>query len=324
MERRVEFIGSGYEVVRFIMVDTPTMAEAYEAAERWYKETGQDFHYCEMEIPKEYAFNESQKKEAVSAAPRLSEKARELFDFLWEDYKESGYLYSGSWPYESLRQRGFEKEVIQELRDAGRIQRRNCDDYAFELSTEVRGELVMRYNLCSVWYEKVGDALLPEIQQEAKSASGIITNQDTGKVTVRTVKNVGDMEKPDKVEVACSFAVGQVVNLKYDLPKTPWFDSASQQGYLPGGKAVGQFMVTDVVHNLLVQPSTNLIEVQSLCEEFNELYPQKRSMLVFEDVMLERMKELDGTLEQKILEAGERSGQRSENDKARDFEVDKE
>lgn len=59
MERKVEFIGSGHEVVRSVMVDTPTMAEAYEAAEQWYKETNQNFHYCEMEIPKEYAFNES-------------------------------------------------------------------------------------------------------------------------------------------------------------------------------------------------------------------------------------------------------------------------
>lgn len=37
MLRRVEFIGSGYECVRFVMVDTPTMAEAYEAAENWYR-----------------------------------------------------------------------------------------------------------------------------------------------------------------------------------------------------------------------------------------------------------------------------------------------
>lgn len=58
MLRKVEFIGSGYEVVGAVMVDTPTMAEAYEAAEKWYKETGQNFHYCEMEIPKEYAYNE--------------------------------------------------------------------------------------------------------------------------------------------------------------------------------------------------------------------------------------------------------------------------
>ena len=58
MLRKVEFIGSGYEVVGSVMVDTPTMAEAYEVAEKWYRETGQDFHYCEMEIPKEYAFNE--------------------------------------------------------------------------------------------------------------------------------------------------------------------------------------------------------------------------------------------------------------------------
>lgn len=58
MLRRVEFIGRGYEVVKFIMVDTPTMGEALDAAKKWYKDSGQDFHYCEMEIPKEYAYNE--------------------------------------------------------------------------------------------------------------------------------------------------------------------------------------------------------------------------------------------------------------------------
>lgn len=57
MLRKVEFIGSGYEVVKFVMVDTETMAGAIAAAQQWYQETGQDFHYCEMEIPKEYAFN---------------------------------------------------------------------------------------------------------------------------------------------------------------------------------------------------------------------------------------------------------------------------
>ena len=58
MRRRVDFIGSGYECVEFIFVDTPTMTEAHEAAENWYKETNQTFHYCHTEIPREYAYNE--------------------------------------------------------------------------------------------------------------------------------------------------------------------------------------------------------------------------------------------------------------------------
>ena len=57
MVRRVDFVGSGYECVRFVFVDTETVPDALVAAERWYKETGQDFHYIGMEIPKEYAFN---------------------------------------------------------------------------------------------------------------------------------------------------------------------------------------------------------------------------------------------------------------------------
>ena len=322
MLRRVDFIGSGYECVRFVMVDTDTMAEAIEAAEKWYKETGQDFHYCELEIPKEYAYNESMTKDAQPVG-KLSEKAQELLKFLREDYKESGYMYSGSWPYESLKQRGFEKEVIHELRDAGKIQRRDCDDYAFELSVEERGNLIAEHSLASVWYEKYGDFLLLATQQEVRNASGIVVGKEPGMVTVDVVKNDGDMEKPEKKDVYCPLAVGQVVELEYDLPR-----KLQRAGYhqweASDGKAVGQFMVTYVCHNMLFSPGKNMIEVQSLCEAFNKVHPRERAMMVFEDELLGRMKELDGSLEDKIQDAGGRSVQLAEKDSARNFEIDKE
>lgn len=309
MLRRVEFIGSGYESVRFFMVDTPTIAEAYEAAEKWYKETGQNFHYIGMEIPKEYAYNESIDTSAGGVA-KLSDKAQKLLGFLREEYKDNGYLYSGSWPYNSLTERGFGKDVIHELQQEGKIQRRDCEDYAFELSTTERGNLITNHNLCSFWYEKHGDALLPEIQQEMRNVADVVESSlknEMGLVSVRTMKVVGDSKKPDRIEVPCAFSVGQVVNLEYDLPKRQQHTGYSGITFVPRGKAVGQFMVTDVIHNLLVQPSINLLEVQSLCEEFNKLYPQERTMMVFEDVLLKRMKEVEGTLEQKLENAIERS-----------------
>lgn len=327
MLRKVEFIGSGYEVVRFVMVDTPTMAEAYEAAEKWYKETGQDFHYCEMEIPKEYAYNETV-NDSVNGASKLSDKAQELLKFFREDYKENGYMYSGSWPYESLIENGFGQETIHELLEKGKIQRRNCEDYAFELSSTERGNLITDHSLCSVWYEKNGNVLLPEIQKEIQDVADVVeapSRDENGFVTVRTMKRAGDSTKPNKVEVPCAFSIGQVVNLEYDLPKKVGYAgyNCSLRSFIPGGKAVGQFMVTDVIHNLMVFPTMNLLEVQSLCEEFNKLYPHERTMMVHEDVMLKRMKDLGGSLEQKLQNAADRSKEQSESDKVRDSEIER-
>ena len=51
MEKRVHFIGSGYESIHFITVDEETPnSEAFKIAEEWYKATGQTFKYMEMEI----------------------------------------------------------------------------------------------------------------------------------------------------------------------------------------------------------------------------------------------------------------------------------
>lgn len=48
--KKVYFIGSGYEIVKFIFVNATTNSEALEKAEQWYKETKQSFYYIEMEI----------------------------------------------------------------------------------------------------------------------------------------------------------------------------------------------------------------------------------------------------------------------------------
>lgn len=49
--KRVHFIGSGYESIRFVIVpyETPN-DEAFRIAEEWYKSTKQTFNYLEMEI----------------------------------------------------------------------------------------------------------------------------------------------------------------------------------------------------------------------------------------------------------------------------------
>jgi len=245
----------------------------------------------------------------------LSQKAQELLSFMQKDYIEQGYMYSGSWPYTSLKGRGFDKETIHELQESGKIQKRNRDDYAFELSATERGVLISSHNLCSVWYEKKGNALLESIQAEIRDAAEIPYNKDTGLLTVRTMKVQRDMEKPDQMEVACPFSIGQIINLEYDLPRKTAYTGYSSASFTPRGKAVGQFMVTDVIHNLMVSPGMNLLEVQSLCEEFNKLYPRERTMMVFEDVVLKRMKNKTPSLSDQINAATIRTSESHFTDK---------
>lgn len=48
--KRVHFIGSGYESVKFVYVEAETNGEAFRKAEEWYKSTDQTFNYLEMEV----------------------------------------------------------------------------------------------------------------------------------------------------------------------------------------------------------------------------------------------------------------------------------
>lgn len=53
--KRVHFIGSGYESIRFVMVKAKTDGEAIEKALKEYARRCWDFEYCELEVePYEY------------------------------------------------------------------------------------------------------------------------------------------------------------------------------------------------------------------------------------------------------------------------------
>lgn len=52
MEKRVHFIGSGYESVKNIIVEAETNGEAIDKALEWYNSTDQTFHYMELEVAK--------------------------------------------------------------------------------------------------------------------------------------------------------------------------------------------------------------------------------------------------------------------------------
>lgn len=229
-----------------------------------------------------------------------------LLNFLYNEYVDNGYMYSGSWPYNSLLEKGFTKEVINALLEDGLIQRRNCEGFAYELSVQKRHQLLSKYSLCSKWFEKEGNALLAEIRNEIATVS--LVKQcisDSKMLTVDTLKNMGDDNKPNKIDVYCPFEVGQIIHMEYDLPKRMKSMGYAGAGLSAGGKAIGQFIVTDIFHNMLFYPSMNMIELQSIDDAFNKIHPDARTMQVFEDVVLKRVKDTACSLEDKIRSASE-------------------
>lgn len=52
MKRRVHFIGSGYQSVKFVIIEAETAGEAIDKAVELYKTNKWDFHYCEIEVDK--------------------------------------------------------------------------------------------------------------------------------------------------------------------------------------------------------------------------------------------------------------------------------
>lgn len=48
--KKVYFIGSGYECIKFVIVEAETNGEAFRKAEEWYKSTDQTFNYLDMEV----------------------------------------------------------------------------------------------------------------------------------------------------------------------------------------------------------------------------------------------------------------------------------
>lgn len=47
---RVDFLGSGYECVRFVHVVAPTPGDALQTAMEWYLSSDQDFDFIGLEI----------------------------------------------------------------------------------------------------------------------------------------------------------------------------------------------------------------------------------------------------------------------------------
>lgn len=107
-------------------------------------------------------------------------------------------------------------------------------------------------------------------------------------MVVKTLRNRADA--PETAEINTPFEIGQVIDLEYDLPDKQVRTAYSGYAILPGGKALGSFEVTDIVLNTLVNPNFTMIEVQSRDEKFDALYPDSKTMLIDEGVIMKRLK----------------------------------
>lgn len=159
-----------------------------------------------------------------------------------------------------------------------------------------------------------GISLLDDRMTLSGNGYAIVIHSEDLVITVSTIKHEGD-DKPDKMTVYSPFSVGQVIQIEYDLPSSKKWEPV---GYAdatlrPGGVAMGEFMVTDISCNLLVYPQINMIELQSLDYIFNQVHPNARTMLIFEDVVLKRLKE--PSLDDKIQSATSRTNIQDVTDK---------
>lgn len=107
--KRVHFIGSGYESVKWVYVDAKTAGEAIDKAKALYDQNGWDFQYLEMEVDKveyktgdtpnptkpmngyeftrfEADFTSKVKAQAYEASV-VAEQARQAFEKAGDDYK---------------------------------------------------------------------------------------------------------------------------------------------------------------------------------------------------------------------------------------------
>lgn len=81
----------------------------------------------------------------------LSNEANALYEIFEKRYLEKGYLYSGMIPFNAAPVISFDYNVYHELIDAGFLQKRDCNGYAFELTVPARKKLIDENNLSEVW-----------------------------------------------------------------------------------------------------------------------------------------------------------------------------
>ena len=123
------------------------------------------------------------------------------------------------------------------------------------------------------------------------------------KAVVKTLRHVGQ-DAPEKVEIETPFSVGRRINVVYDLPQKERRVGYASVAELSHGKALGVFEVTDIYRNMLVNPNFTMVELTSRDKEFDKFHPRNTTMLIDEDVVLQRLK----TIDEKMVVAGLKAG----------------
>lgn len=84
----------------------------------------------------------------------MTNKAKELYEIFKKDYVENGYLYSGSIPANSNIICNFDKAIFKELLNENKIQIRECEAFAYELTIPERKKLIIENNLAEIWEQE--------------------------------------------------------------------------------------------------------------------------------------------------------------------------
>lgn len=95
----------------------------------------------------------------------LSKNANKIMEYMKKRYIESGYLYSGNVTPDEIQEllkmefKNF-RMFIDELKEVGLIQIRNCEGFALEFTKDIRKQLIQENNLSEIW-EEIGSCFYP-------------------------------------------------------------------------------------------------------------------------------------------------------------------
>ena len=162
-----------------------------------------------------------------------------------------------------------------------------------------------------------------EFVEEAKASCGIadrrpsfidcIKEEDLSmslnKIVVPTMKHFGDDRVPDALEVETPFSIGQELDFEYDIhnkmQRAPSFGGWTT---FSGSKDIGHFKISGIFANMLISPPKTMVEVESLDERFNRIYPTQKTMVIEQESLLKRIRMQKPALDDTIQSASIRTG----------------
>ena len=130
------------------------------------------------------------------------------------------------------------------------------------------------------------------------------------KIVVPTMKHIGDDRVPDALEVETPFSIGQELDFEYDIHNK----MQRAQGYggwttFSGSKDIGHFKISGIFANMLISPPKTMVEVESLDERFNRIYPTYKTMVIEQESLLKRIRmqkpALDDTIQSASIRAAD-------------------